>query len=145
MTGFRRVLFRSAKKAHESAQLGIARTFQIYAASGDLTVEENVMVGCFMRTRSTSSARDRAIRILDELNLLDVSRNLVSKLPVVAQKKVTMATALGTEPALLLLDEVAAGLNSSEIEEIIADIKYIHGELGVTIMLIEHEIGRAHV
>ncbi len=128
----------TAAKAHEVAQLGIARTFQVYVASGDLTVEENVMVGCFMRTRSTAVARDRARRILDELSLLELSENLVSELPVAAQKKVTMATALGTEPSLLLLDEVAAGLNPSEIEEIIADIKYIHGELGVTVMLIEH-------
>ena len=59
-------------------------------------------------------------------------------MPVPAQKRVTMATALGSDPKLLLLDEVAAGLNPSEIEEILASIRHIHHELGVTVMLIEH-------
>jgi branched-chain amino acid transport system ATP-binding protein len=57
---------------------------------------------------------------------------------VAAQKRVTMATALGTRPKLLLLDEVAAGLNPSEIEDIMASIRHIHNDLGVTVMLIEH-------
>jgi len=125
-------------KAHDIARRGLARTFQIYAASGDLNVEENVMVGCFMRTASTAKAKDRARDILRELNLSDLGNALVSELPVSAQKRVTMATALGTRPKLLLLDEVAAGLNPGEIEEILASIKHVHYELGVTVMLIEH-------
>jgi branched-chain amino acid transport system ATP-binding protein len=63
---------------------------------------------------------------------------LVNELPVAAQKRVTMATALATEPKLLLLDEVAAGLNPSEIEEMLGHIRQVHQELGVTVMLIEH-------
>jgi len=72
------------------------------------------------------------------LKLNDLADYLVSELPVAAQKRVTMATALGTNPKLLLLDEVAAGLNPSEIEEILASIKHVHYDLGVTVMLIEH-------
>jgi len=125
-------------KAHEVARRGLARTFQVYVASGDLNVEENIMVGCFMRTRSRSRARARAAEILDFLNLRELSSYLVSELPVAAQKRVTMATALGSDPKLLLLDEVAAGLNPSEIDGILASIKHIHNELGVTVMLIEH-------
>lgn len=125
-------------KAHDVARRGIARTFQVYAAAGDLTVLENVMVGCFMRTHLRTRARSRAEEILKELGLYDLSEYLVSELPVAAQKRVTMATALGTEPKLLLLDEVAAGLNSIEIEEIMASIKHVHREMGVTVMLIEH-------
>jgi len=125
-------------KAHEVARLGLARTFQVYVASGDLNVEENVMVGCFMRTRSPSRARARANEILKDLNLHDLSEFRVSELTVAAQKRVTMATALGSEPKLLLLDEVAAGLNPSEIEEIMADIRHVHEDMGVTVMLIEH-------
>lgn len=125
-------------KAHEVARLGLARTFQVYVASGDLNVVENVMVGCFMRTRSRSRARSHAIEILHELNLHDLADYLVSELPVAAQKRVTMATALASDPKLLLLDEVAAGLNPSEIEEILTIIKHIHDDLGVTVMLIEH-------
>ena len=125
-------------KAHEVARRGLARTFQVYVASGDLNVEENVMVGCFMRTRSRSRAKARAAEILEFLNLQELSGYLVSELPVAAQKRVTMATALGSDPKLLLLDEVAAGLNPSEIEEILASINHVHYELGITVMLIEH-------
>ena len=125
-------------KAYEIARLGLARTFQVYVASGDLTVEENVMVGCFMRTRSTSKARKRAHEILKDLNLKNISESMVSELTVAAQKRVTMATALGSDPKLLLLDEVAAGLNPNENEEIMGTIRYIHDDLGVTVMLIEH-------
>jgi branched-chain amino acid transport system ATP-binding protein len=125
-------------KAYEVARRGLARTFQVYTASGDLNVAENVMVGCFMRTRSRSQAKTRADEILAFLKLQDVSDYLVSELPVAAQKRVTMATALGSDPKMLLLDEVAAGLNPSEIEEILISIKHIHYDLGVTVMLIEH-------
>ena len=125
-------------KAHEVARRGLARTFQVYTASGDLNVAENVMVGCFMRTRSRTRAKARAAEILAFLKLQDVSDYLVSELPVAAQKRVTMATALGSDPTMLLLDEVAAGLNPSEIEEILSSIKHIHYDLGITVMLIEH-------
>ena len=124
--------------AHEVARLGLARTFQVYVASGDLTVVENVMVGCFMRTRSSSQAKARAEQILKDFKLLDLSDYLLSELPVAAQKRVTMATAVGTDPKMLLLDEVAAGLNPSEIEEIMATIRHIHNDLEITVMLIEH-------
>lgn len=128
----------SELKAHEVARRGLARTFQVYAAAGDLSVEENVMVGCFMNTRSRVKARAKADEILSYLKLKDLSGYLVSELPVAAQKRVTMATALGTDPKVLLLDEVAAGLNPSEIEEMMLSIKHVHYELGVTVMLIEH-------
>jgi branched-chain amino acid transport system ATP-binding protein len=128
----------TALKAHEIARRGLARTFQVYSAAGDLNVEENVMVGCFMRTRSRTQAKNRAAEILDFLKLKDLSAFLVSELPVAAQKRVTMATALGSGPKLLLLDEVAAGLNPGEIEEIMSSIRHIHDDLGVTVMLIEH-------
>jgi branched-chain amino acid transport system ATP-binding protein len=125
-------------KAYEVARRGLARTFQVYTASGDLNVAENVMVGCFMRTRSRARAKSRAEEILAFLKLQEVSDYLVSELPVAAQKRVTMATALGSDPRMLLLDEVAAGLNPNEIEDIMTSIKHIHNELGITVMLIEH-------
>ncbi len=125
-------------KAHEIARRGLARTFQVYVASGDLTVEENVMVGCFMHTRSRSESKTRAGRILQFMKLQKLSGYLVSELPAAAQKRVAMATALGSDPKLLLLDEVAAGLNPSEIEEIMTSIKSVHNDMGVTVILIEH-------
>jgi branched-chain amino acid transport system ATP-binding protein len=75
---------------------------------------------------------------LGDLKLSDHSTALVSELPVAAQKLVTMATALATEPKLLLLDEVAAGLNPGEIEEVMGKIRHVHEDLGVTLILIEH-------
>jgi branched-chain amino acid transport system ATP-binding protein len=128
----------TALGSHEMARRGLARTFQVYVAGGDLNVLENVMVGCFMHTRSQSRARTQAEGILEDLGLRDLKLNMVSELPVAAQKRVTMATALATSPKLLLLDEVAAGLNPSEIEDIMAGIRHIHSDLGITVMLIEH-------
>jgi len=124
--------------AHEMARRGLARTFQVYVAAGDLNVLENVMVGCFLHTRSQFKAKTQAEGILEDFGLKDLKLNLVSELPVAAQKRVTMATALATAPKLLLLDEVAAGLNPSEIEDIMAGIRHIHSDLGITVMLIEH-------
>lgn len=128
----------TALKAHEIARRGMARTFQVYAAAGDLDVQENVMVGCFLRTRSRARAKQRAAEILEAFNLTELRHNQVSELPVAAQKKVTMATALGTEPKLLLLDEVAAGLNPSEVEDVMDNIRHLNQDLGITVLLIEH-------
>jgi len=128
----------TALGAHDMARRGLARTFQVYVAAGDLNVLENVMVGCFLHTRSQAGAKAKAERILENIGLRELRHSLVSELPVAAQKRVTMATALSTDPILLLLDEVAAGLNPSEIEDIMASIRHIHEELGVTVMLIEH-------
>jgi branched-chain amino acid transport system ATP-binding protein len=125
-------------KAYEVARRGMARTFQVYVASGDLTVEENVMVGCFMRTGSRKQAKARAEEVLKNLRLDELSHYLLSELPVAAQKRVTMATALGSNPKMLLLDEVAAGLNTAEVEEVMTSIRHVHHDLGVTVMLIEH-------
>lgn len=125
-------------KAYEVARLGLARTFQVYAAGGDLTVVENVMVGCFLRTRSGVQARSRAEEILDHLQFQYPAHSLVRELPVAAQKLITMATALGTAPKILLLDEIAAGLNADEIGQVMGVIRRIHRDLGITVMLIEH-------
>src|SRR3972149_3697106 len=69
-------------KAYDVARRGMARTFQVYVASGDLTVEENVMVGCFMHTRSRTKAREQAKEILKELKLHTLSESRVKDLPV---------------------------------------------------------------
>jgi len=125
-------------KAHDVSRQGVARTFQVYVASGDLSVGENVMVGCFMHTHSRNKAKARAEEIMKDLGLHTFADYLVGELPVAAQKRVTMATALASNPKLLLLDEVAAGLNPSEIEEMMTHIKHVHEDLGVTVMVIEH-------
>ena len=125
-------------KAHQVARLGLARTFQTFVATSDLTVLENVMVGCFSRTKSTFEARRRATGILADLELSDLADAAVRDLPVASQKRVAMATALATEPKLLLLDEVAAGLNPGEVEDMIRTVRHVHEDKGVTVILIEH-------
>jgi branched-chain amino acid transport system ATP-binding protein len=125
-------------EAHQVARRGLARTFQVYAAAGDLTVEEYVMVGAFMRTRSRARARQRAQWVLGKLALRDRARRPLTEIPVPAQKLVTMAMAVATEPRLLLLDEVAAGLNPQEVEEVKETIRHVHKDLGITVILIEH-------
>lgn len=125
-------------EAHEVARRGLARTFQVYAATGDLTVQEYVMVGAFMRTSSRAKARAKAQWILGQLGLMDRAGRLLTEIPVPAQKLVTMAMAVATEPRMLLLDEVAAGLNPQEVEGVKETIRHIHRDLGITIILIEH-------
>jgi len=123
---------------HEIARKGLARTFQVYAATGDLSVLEYVMVGAFMRSKSPKKAREKALMVLKELGLKDWSQKMVSEIPVPCQKLVTMAVAVATEPKLLLLDEVAAGLNPTEVEELKETISNLNKQMGITIILIEH-------
>ena len=125
-------------KPYQMARLGLARTFQVYAATGDLNVLENVMVGSFLRTRSRVLAKQKAEALLEQMNLSDLARERVANLPVASQKRVVMATALATDPQLLLLDEVAAGLNPREIDQTIGLIRWVHAHLKVTVILIEH-------
>ncbi len=124
--------------SHQTARRGLTRTFQVYAASGDLTVRENVMVGCFMNTRSRSEAAARADQILKDLQIEHLAPNLVNQLTIAAQKRVVMATAIGTRPKMLLLDEVAAGLVPQEVEEISSLIRFVHQSMNITVVLIEH-------
>ncbi len=137
-----KVLFRGRDvtgfKPYDMARLGLARTFQVYVATGDLNVLENVMVGAFLRTRFRAVAQARAEEMLGRMNLGSLAAERVANLPVAAQKRVVMATALATDPELLLLDEVAAGLNPREIEEMIGVIRGVHADLKVTVILIEH-------
>ena len=125
-------------KAFDVARLGLARTFQIFQASGDLKVVENVMVGAFLRTGSRRAARLKAESWLDFLGISETGAYMLSELPVARQKRVALATALATEPKLLLLDEVAAGLNRSEIEGMVAVLRRIHQEKGIALLLTEH-------
>jgi branched-chain amino acid transport system ATP-binding protein len=96
------------------------------------------MVGAFMRTSSLVKARTKAEGILENMNLASLAQERVANLPVAAQKRVVMATALATDPELLLLDEVAAGLNPTEMDDMIRMIRWVHGQLHVTVMVVEH-------
>lgn len=125
-------------KDYHISRLGLARTFQIFQASGDLTVVDNVMVGSFMRTSSRRLARKSAEGCLEFLGIADTAKAMMVELPVAAQKRVALATALATDPKLMLLDEVGAGLNPSELEGLIDTLGRIHREREVTLLLTEH-------
>ena len=125
-------------KPFQTSREGIGRTFQIMSISGHLTVLENVMVGSFCRTSDRQTARGEAAEILKLLELDRDAGAYLTELPVASQKRVGLAMALATKPELLMLDEVAAGLNPKETDEMVALLKKIYEMKGLTLFLIEH-------
>lgn len=122
---------------HRLARRGIARTFQIVQSFAGLTVRENIMVGSHLHYRAREAALDAAEQVGRELGLADVLDRPASTLTVAGRKRLELAKALATEPKLLLLDEVLAGLNPSEIRDIVPVIRGLCAR-GITIMMIEH-------
>jgi branched-chain amino acid transport system ATP-binding protein len=124
--------------AHRVTKVGIARTFQSMKIMPNLTVEENVMVGAFCRTSNRLVARRDAQEILKLLNLAEEANVLPTELPIATQKRIELARALATKPKLLMLDEIAAGLNPLEIKEIVQTLLRIKEERRLTLFLTEH-------
>jgi branched-chain amino acid transport system ATP-binding protein len=124
---------------HAICGLGLARTFQIVRPFPRMTLLENVRVGALARHPHAPDALVRAREVLGRVGL--AARELVaaSALTLAERKRLELARALATEPSLLLLDEVMAGLNPTEIETIIGLIRGIHRS-GVSILLIEHNM-----
>jgi len=123
---------------HQTSREGIARTFQVIESSGDLSVHEEIMVGAFCRTASRRQASLEAEEIVAFVGLENVARKKIHELPVAMQKRVGLARAVATKPVLLMLDEVAAGLTGSEIEEMKALIRKTKERWGLTVFIIEH-------
>jgi len=126
------------KKTFEIARLGIGRTFQVVKPLKRLTVEENVMAAAFSRETSFEGARKATREVLEFCKLVDQSEIKAGGLPIAGRKRLEIAKALATRPFLLLLDETAAGLNPSELDEAIDIIKNIRSELGITVVIVEH-------
>jgi branched-chain amino acid transport system ATP-binding protein len=103
-----------------------------------MTVLENVMVGAFCRTDDRNLAKVEAAAILGFIGLDSVRAYHLNELPIAAQKKIGLARAIATQPELLMLDEVASGLNPKETEEMVDLLKRIHKEKKMTLFLIEH-------
>ncbi|HEX9461617.1 MAG TPA: ABC transporter ATP-binding protein [Alphaproteobacteria bacterium] len=123
---------------HQVCAAGIARTFQIVRPFGELSVEENAMVGCLHATPDVAAAREAARGILERLDLWPKRDHRAASLTLPDRKRLEVARALGTRPKLLLLDEVMAGLRPTETDQMVAFFREINRELGVTILLIEH-------
>jgi branched-chain amino acid transport system ATP-binding protein len=116
---------------------GLARTFQIVKPFASKSVLYNVMVGSFATTDSRREAETKALQVLEFLNFRDRQNSRAGNLTIADRKRLEIARALATEPKLLLLDEVMAGLRPSEVDEMVAIIKKVR-DRGVTIFVIEH-------
>jgi branched-chain amino acid transport system ATP-binding protein len=117
---------------------GIARTFQIVRPFPALSVEDNVTIGALLRQRDVEQARRRAVTLLQQLDLFDKRGRPASTLTLPDRKRLEVARALATEPRLLLLDEVMAGLRPTETDRLVAIFKALNRDSGLTILLIEH-------
>lgn len=138
-----RIIFRDKDvtgfKPYHLAKMGMARTHQIVRPLNELSVRENVMVGaCFgHESQDLSNAAKIADEVLDFVGLMVRADQLAGSLNVAQKKRLEMARALASHPYLLLLDEVLAGLNHSEIDSMIQTVLRIR-EQGITIIMIEH-------
>jgi len=145
-------------KPHKIARKGIARTFQNIELFSRMTTMENLMLGrhlhintgvfsgaTFFRRKSKAAReeikhREQVERIIDLLDLQAARKQFVGGLPYGTQKLIELGRALALEPELLLLDEPSAGMNTEEKQDLIFWVKDIQDELGVTILLIEHDM-----
>jgi branched-chain amino acid transport system ATP-binding protein len=141
--------------SNKIATLGICRTFQNIRLFSSMTAVENVVVGGFLRHRTTlgsalaylpgaiketESLKAQAMELLGLVNLADVAEARSKDLPYGKQRRLEIARALATKPKLLLLDEPAAGMNPQEKMELLEMVKKIRDVLGVTVLLIEHDM-----
>lgn len=127
----------TSMKPHKICQLGMVRTFQITQPFATLNTLENIMVGAYSKTSDKTLAQTNAERVAEIVGMTSLLYQTADGLTVAARKRLELARALATNPQLLLLDEVMAGLNPTEIDEIVKVIKGIR-DTGVTIFLIEH-------
>lgn len=124
-------------KPHQVCRLGMVRTFQIVKPFLELTVLDNVIVAAYNRRPSLAEATRKAREVIAFVGLDDKREALANELPLPHRKRLELARALATEPTLLMLDEVMAGINPTETDTLIKLIQEINQQ-GVTILLIEH-------
>jgi branched-chain amino acid transport system ATP-binding protein len=127
----------SGSKPWNLCHKGLARTFQIVKPFASKTVLYNVMVGAFATTDKRTEAETRAREVLGQLNMADLADKRAGNLTIAERKRLEIARALASRPALLLLDEVMAGLRPTEVDEVVGIIKRLR-EGGMTIFVIEH-------
>ena len=146
----------TALKPHKVAHRGIARTFQNLALFKNMTVLENLLLGrnqflgagvvrggFFLGKAKGEEVENRLAveKIIDFLEIEAVRKSIVGSLPFGVQRRVELGRALAAEPKLLLLDEPVSGMNSEETEDMVRFILDINEDLGVTVLMVEHDMG----
>jgi branched-chain amino acid transport system ATP-binding protein len=141
---------------HQMVRRGLARTFQNLALFRSMTVLENVLVGDHINVRASfieasvpmpsalsaeGAARRRAMDVLHFVGLAGRAEHPVAALPFGIQKRVELARALVSKPRIVLLDEPAGGISHEEVSDMARLVQRVHSELGVTVLLVEHNMG----
>lgn len=124
-------------KPFAACRLGVGRTFQVVKPFGEMSVLQNVTAGAFLRHGYRAAAEGRARELLEFADFAHRSDRNAADLPMAERKKMELVRALATEPNLLLLDEVMAGSNHREIDDMLVLIRKVRAS-GVTIVLVEH-------
>ena len=124
-------------RPHDICAHGLARTFQVARPFGGMTVLANVMTGAFLRDKRLGVAHTKAYEAIEFVGLSAKAHTPARDLTTIDQRRLEMARALATEPRLLLLDEVMAGLNPSEIDQAVALVGKL-SKRGLTIIIVEH-------
>jgi branched-chain amino acid transport system ATP-binding protein len=122
----------------EICRRGIGRTFQLVRPFPALSVEDNVAIGAMLHRHDPALARRRAHEVLKQLDLFGKRHQPASALTLPDRKRLEVARALATDPKLLLLDEVMAGLRPAETDRMVSVLTALNREAGLTILLIEH-------
>jgi len=126
------------RRPDEICMAGVGRTFQLVKPFAGLSVLDNVVIGALQRHSDVATARKKSLAILERLGIGEKSDQQASSLTLPDRKRLEVARALATEPRILLLDEVMAGLRPTETDRMVAIFKDINRETGLTILLIEH-------
>ena len=121
------------------SNLGVGRTFQKLKPFADQTLLENVMIGAFVKEQNIKKARDKALEIIDFVDLIEKRHHFAKELSTGQRKRLEMARAMAIEPKLLLMDEVTGGVDQKTIPGLVELIKKLK-KTGVTIITIEHNI-----
>ncbi|MDH5356686.1 MAG: ABC transporter ATP-binding protein [Gammaproteobacteria bacterium] len=142
----------AGRKPHSIAEKGIVRTFQETTLFQELSVFENVLVGCHIKSRTNlfsailgfdrdkqQQAEEKVLEVLEFMGLVDRRHQLASELPLGSQRALAISIALASEPKLLLMDEPFAGMNPEETRQMMELTRKVQ-ESGVTIVLVEHDM-----